>query len=121
MTCRAQARHHRRRSVGKELAEQFQAQFDCEVREGCRMTEASPMTFLTPPGRAVLGSTGVLMPNTEARVVDVDSGEDLEPGQRGEIWIRGPQLMKGYLNRPDATAETLTEDGWLKTGDIGLC
>jgi len=56
--------------------------------------------------------------NTECRIVDTATGTDLDVNQRGELWIRGPQVMRGYLNNPQATRDTITEDGWLKTGDI---
>ena len=59
------------------------------------------------------------MPNTEGRVVDPETGADVDASRPGEIWVRGPQVMIGYLNRPDATRDMLTEDGWLRTGDIG--
>ncbi len=65
------------------------------------------------------GTVGVLHPSTECRLVDPVTGRDVAPGEPGEIWVRGPQVMKGYLNRPEATAEVLTPDGWLRTGDIG--
>ena len=85
------------------------------------MTELSPVSHKsrlarvaeTPPG-----SVGALIPNTEARLVDPETEEDVPEGEQGEIWIRGPQVMRGYLNNPEATAETLVEDGWLRTGDI---
>jgi acyl-CoA synthetase (AMP-forming)/AMP-acid ligase II len=67
----------------------------------------------------VPGSVGRVMPNTELRVVDPDTGRDLGAGERGALLVRGPQVMKGYLNRPDATAEILDADGWLGTGDLG--
>ena len=57
--------------------------------------------------------------NTECRVVDPATGADAAPAQDGEIWVRGPQVMLGYLNRPDATRATIDGDGWLHTGDIG--
>jgi acyl-CoA synthetase (AMP-forming)/AMP-acid ligase II len=89
--------------------------------QGYGLTETTPVTHLAPvSGRPVKqGSVGPLVPNTECRVVDLATGSDLGPGERGEIWIRGPQVMKGYLNRPDATAAMLDADGWLRTGDIG--
>jgi 4-coumarate--CoA ligase len=65
------------------------------------------------------GSVGVTAPNTETRVVDPLTGDDIDDGTDGEIWVRGPQVMKGYLNNDEATAATITDDGWLRTGDIG--
>jgi acyl-CoA synthetase (AMP-forming)/AMP-acid ligase II len=64
------------------------------------------------------GSAGMLVPNTEARVVDPATGADLPAGEVGELWVRGPQLMTGYLGNPEATAEVLDADGWLHTGDL---
>src|SRR5213078_458348 len=58
-------------------------------------------------------------PNTEVRIVDVDSGADVAPGKEGELWIRGPQIMKGYLNRPQDTADCIDPEGWYHTGDVG--
>ncbi len=66
-----------------------------------------------------LVSAGTPVPNTEIRVVDPDTGEDVPTGGSGELWFRTPQLMKGYLNKPEATAEAITEDGWFRSGDIG--
>ena len=66
----------------------------------------------------VPGSTGYLSPNTEGIVIDAESGESLPAGEEGELLIRGPQVMLGYLNRPDATAETIRDDGFLRTGDL---
>ncbi len=80
------------------------------------MTEMSPVSHATPRGRARKGSVGLTLPSTECRIV-VD-GRDAGPGEAGELWVRGPQVMAGYHNRPDATAATLTPDGWLKTGDL---
>ena len=65
------------------------------------------------------GSVGCLLPETELRVVDLESGEDLGPGHDGELWVRGPQVMAGYLGRPEATEEMIDPDGWLRTGDLG--
>ena len=66
------------------------------------------------------GTIGKLLANTEARIVDVESGRDAEPGAPGEIWVRGPQVMLGYLDDDEATAHTLDAEGWLRTGDIGV-
>jgi acyl-CoA synthetase (AMP-forming)/AMP-acid ligase II len=67
-----------------------------------------------------LVSAGRCIPEVEVRVVDPGSLEDLPTGEHGELWFRTPQLMKGYLNRPDATAEVITADGWFRTGDMGV-
>jgi acyl-CoA synthetase (AMP-forming)/AMP-acid ligase II len=64
------------------------------------------------------GAIGVLMPGVEARVVDPGTGEDAAPGGRGELWCRGPNIMRGYLNNPTATAHAVDDDGFLHTGDI---
>jgi len=66
-----------------------------------------------------MGSAGRVVPGAEVRVVDPDSLEDVEPGKQGELWFKSKQLMKGYHNKPDATKEAVTEDGWFRTGDIG--
>ncbi len=105
--------------VGRELGELFTERFRCKLCEVYGMTEASPVTHLTPPDRIIHGSTGPLIPNTEGKIVDTATGDELGYNEQGEIWVRGPQVMKGYLNRPDATAITITPDGWLRTGDIG--
>jgi acyl-CoA synthetase (AMP-forming)/AMP-acid ligase II len=85
------------------------------------MTEASPATHLVSDDIEwkKVGSIGPVVAGTECKVVDVVTGKELEPGEDGEILIRGPQVMKGYLNNPAATAQILDKDGWLHTGDIG--
>ena len=83
------------------------------------MTEASPVITTNPlDGNSRIGSIGLPVPSTEVRIVD-EQGNPLPPGQVGEIQARGPQVMKGYYNRPDETAGTIV-DGWLSTGDIGI-
>jgi len=105
--------------LGAELAAEAAARLGCEVVQGYGMTELSPVTHATPDGQGRPGTIGILVPNTEARVVDPETGTDCEVGVDGELWIRGPQVMAGYLNNPTATAETIDADGWLHTGDIG--
>jgi acyl-CoA synthetase (AMP-forming)/AMP-acid ligase II len=102
-----------------ELAARFEKRFGVPVAQGYGMTEASPGTHLIPErdqADAPSGSIGWLMPNTEGRLVSPETGQDSDI--EGEVWVRGPQVMAGYLNNPTATAETLTADGWLKTGDV---
>jgi acyl-CoA synthetase (AMP-forming)/AMP-acid ligase II len=91
----------------------------CEVAQGFGMTESSGVVATSYPARGRPGASGQLLPGTEARVVDPETGIDAERGSWGEIWFRGPQAFKGYLNRPDETAATITADGWVRTGDIG--
>jgi acyl-CoA synthetase (AMP-forming)/AMP-acid ligase II len=105
--------------MSAELALEAADRLKCEVVQGYGMTEMSPVSHHTPSGWFVPGSVGVNLPNTEARIVDPVTGEDLPDGVDGEVWIRGPQVMKGYLNNEKATADTLDDDGWLHTGDIG--
>jgi len=105
--------------LGPEMQEACSKRLGCPVSQGYGMTELSPVTHAPPIGQPVkLGSVGPLAPETEARLVDPDSGEDVEPGQPGEVLIRGPQVMLGYLNNPAATAATIDPDGWLHTGDV---
>lgn len=89
--------------------------------EGFGMTELSPVSHANPlMGISKKGSVGIPLPNTEAKVVDLESGETIPFGseESGELWVRGPQVMKGYWNRPDETAQTVTPEGWLRTGDV---
>jgi len=88
----------------------------CE--QGYGMTEMSPVSHISAHGRGRPGSAGQTAPGTECRIVDPDTLTDVAPGKEGELWVRGPQVMKGYLNNPAATAATLMPDGWLRTGDI---
>jgi acyl-CoA synthetase (AMP-forming)/AMP-acid ligase II len=92
------------------------------VLQGYGMTEASPVTHsnaIRDLKEAKPGSAGLTVANTATKIVDPASGEALGPGEQGEVCVRGPQVMKGYLNNPDATSAMLTPDGWLHTGDIG--
>ncbi len=106
--------------LGAELSDAVAARLDCVSLQGFGMTELSPVSHQTPARAPRSGASGLPLPNTECRIVDIETGEDLPAGGEGELWIRGPQVMKGYLNNPEATANTITEDGWLKTGDIAI-
>jgi acyl-CoA synthetase (AMP-forming)/AMP-acid ligase II len=90
----------------------------CAVSQGLGMTEASALIAAGPLDRPRRGSVGRLVPGTEARIVDPDSHADLAAGRTGELWVRGPQLMRGYRHDPAATARTIDADGWLHSGDL---
>jgi len=86
-------------------------------KEAWGMTETGPLGLVTPTTRPKIGSCGVLLPNTEAKIVDPSSGSSLPANQRGELCLKGPQIMKGYLGNEAATQETI-RDGWMHSGDI---
>ncbi len=104
-----------------ESMKQFEAEIGAKIIEGYGLSEASPITHLNPAtGRRKIGSIGVPLPDTEARIVDMELGSvPMPPGKVGELVLRGPQVMKGYWNCPDETANTL-RNGWLYTGDIAV-
>lgn len=106
--------------LGAELAEQAAARLGCEVVQGYGMTELSPVSHCTVEGDYRPGTSGVTVSNTECRLVDPDTGEDRGVGERGELWVRGPQVMTGYLNNATATEETIDAEGWLHTGDVAV-
>ncbi len=100
------------------VLEAFEAKYEVPIYEGYGPTECSPVLSVNPPlGVRKVGSVGPPIPEVELRVVD-NAGRALPPGQVGEIVARGPNVMKGYLNRPEETAEVL-RDGWYHTGDLG--
>jgi acyl-CoA synthetase (AMP-forming)/AMP-acid ligase II len=106
--------------LGPALTEAIQQRLNITLRQGYGMTEASPVTHYSDcRSEPRPGTVGRLAPSTECRIVDVEAGTAAAPGQRGEVWIRGPQVMQGYLNNAAATAHTLDAEGWLHTGDIG--
>jgi acyl-CoA synthetase (AMP-forming)/AMP-acid ligase II len=105
--------------LGAELSDTVAKRLGCNVIQGYGMTETSPVThIIRPDGENRAGSIGQELEDTECRIVDPETGEDAAEGERGELWIRGPQVMAGYLNNDEATAETIDSDGWLHTGDI---
>lgn len=108
--------------LGEAVTRACVERLGCIVRQGYGMTEASPATHCSGSARTRKkdGSVGTCLPNTECKIVDVDTGETVGVGKRGELWVRGPQVMKGYHKRPEATASTLDAEGWLHTGDIGF-
>jgi long-chain acyl-CoA synthetase len=102
-----------------EVQESFERITKGRLVEGYGVTEASPVTHANPfNGRNKVGTIGVPLPSTEAKIVDLASGKDVPVGQIGELAIRGPQVMKGYWNQPDDTKKVITKDGWLLTGDV---
>jgi len=107
--------------LGADVIGQCTARVGCILQQGYGLTETSPASHVTPEDPAAIkaGSIGRPVANTECRVVDPATGVDVASGQDGEIWIRGPQVMKGYLNCPEATQATVDAGGWLHTGDIG--
>jgi acyl-CoA synthetase (AMP-forming)/AMP-acid ligase II len=107
--------------LGEDIARELSGKLGCPVVQGYGMTEASPVTHLSPTSHEPMkpGSAGKVVPNTEVKMVDVVSGEAVAQGAEGELWIRGPQIMKGYLGRPEETADCLDREGWYHTGDVG--
>lgn len=107
--------------LGAELQEAFERRTGVLLGQVWGLTEATCGVSATPNDRAKrkFGCCGYLLPSCEAQVVDVSSHAPLGVGESGEIWVRGPNTMKGYWNQPAATSETLLEDGWMRTGDIG--
>lgn len=91
----------------------------CPVTEGYGLTETSPVVSYNPAEAIQLGTVGVPVLQTEIKVVD-ENGQELPNESPGELMVRGPQVMQGYWQRPDATAETINAEGWLKTGDIAV-
>ncbi len=102
------------------VAERWKGMTGVTVTEGYGLTETSPVVCANPHGdKSRLGTVGLPVPGTTLKVVD-DEGRELPLGERGELCVKGPQVMKGYWHRPEATAEVLDDEGWLKTGDIAV-
>ena len=109
--------------LGEELESEVRQRLGCGVRQGYGMTEAAPATHVVPIERMhandASGSVGTLLPGMECRVVSTASGEAVGVGEPGELCLRGPNVMKGYLGRPDANAESFDANGFYRTGDVG--
>lgn len=106
-------------AVQRAVAEKWQQVTGCVLSEGYGMTESSPVASFNPlDGTGRIGTIGVPVPSTDMRIVD-DNRHPIAVGEVGEIQIKGPQVMKGYYNKPAETAKVITTDGWLCTGDIG--
>ncbi len=106
-------------ALTEDAATQWKGVTGIEPAEGYGLTETSPTVSSNPPNAIQRGTVGTPLPQTELKVIDAQ-GEALPAGQPGELCVRGPQVMKGYWQRPEATAEVLDGDGWLKTGDIAV-
>jgi acyl-CoA synthetase (AMP-forming)/AMP-acid ligase II len=109
--------------LSDDIARECSERLGCEIRYGYGMTEVSPLSHasLADPKKNKPGSVGYCLPNTECKIVDYTTCSELGPNEHGEIWVRGPQVMKGYLGNAEATNEMIDNDGWLRTGDIGYC
>ncbi len=107
-------------SLPQSVAEDCMKRLGCRIKYGYGLTEVSPLSHASVPlKRDTPGSVGYCLPNTECKIVDPDTHTELLANEAGEIWIRGPQVMRGYLGNPQATAEMIDEDGWLRSGDVG--
>jgi long-chain acyl-CoA synthetase len=106
----------------RQVQEDFEALSGCSVTEGYGLTEASPVCFANPPGeRNRPGTIGLPVPGTRAEIRSLeDPSRALPVGEKGELCVSGPQVMKGYWNRPEETAAVLGPDGFLRTGDVGI-
>jgi len=100
-------------------AERWKEVTGCPICEGYGMTETSPVATVNPYQNIQVGTIGIPVPSTLCKVID-DEGNDLPLGERGELCVKGPQVMKGYWQRQEATDEMLDANGWLKTGDIAV-
>jgi len=102
------------------VAERWKSLTGCTVMEGYGLTETSPVVCANPHGeKSRLGTVGLPVPGTQLKVID-EAGNTLPLGERGELCVKGPQVMLGYWQRPEATAEVLDAEGWLRTGDIAV-
>jgi long-chain acyl-CoA synthetase len=103
-------------AMSASVSEEWLKVTGSKIYEGYGLTECSPVIAVNTPGMFLAGTVGVVVPETETKVVD-DDGCELAQGERGELWVRGPQVMLGYWQHEQETSDTITEEGWLKTGD----
>lgn len=106
-------------ALTKSTAKLWQDVTGCEITEGYGLTETSPVATLNPPGGIQIGTIGMPLPSTLLKTID-EEGNDQELGEAGELCIKGPQVMKGYWQRPEETAKSIDDDGWFKTGDVAV-
>jgi long-chain acyl-CoA synthetase len=106
-------------AIQRSVAARWRQIADSALVEGYGLTEASPVVCINLLTEPKIGTVGLPVPSTEVTIRD-DNGQILPLGETGEVWVRGPQVMQGYWQRPDETRQVLTDDGWLKTGDIGM-
>ena len=106
-------------ALQQKVAQGWEDLIGMKITEGYGMTECSPVVTMNPKNNIKIGSVGIPVPSTDVKIAS-ENGEALGIGEVGEIRVKGPQVMKGYYNRPEATAETFDQDGWLMTGDIGV-
>ncbi|MGN2411782.1 long-chain-fatty-acid--CoA ligase FadD1 [Pseudomonas syringae] len=106
-------------ALQQAAAERWKQVTDCPICEGYGMTETSPVATVNPIQNIQMGTIGIPVPSTLCKVID-DAGNEVAFGERGELCVKGPQVMKGYWQRQDATDEMLDAEGWLKTGDIAI-
>lgn len=105
--------------LGEELQTQAEKRLECNVVQGYGLTETSPILHAIKPGDSKPGSIGFPLASIECRIVD-ENGNDVKQGERGELWARGPNVMKGYLGDEEATKRTVDEQGFLHTGDVAV-
>lgn len=103
----------------EEITRQLRERFGLTLQEGYGLTEASPVVTSSAGMDVKIGSVGKVLDGIQVRLVDEHGGDALR-GDAGEVWVKGPNVFKGYLNEPEATARVLTDDGWLRTGDIAM-
>ncbi|MGL6160282.1 AMP-binding protein [Microbulbifer sp.] len=106
-------------ALTRDTANRWEKITGCPVTEGYGLTETSPVVSFNPTEAVQMGTVGVPVPGTEVKVID-ENGSDLPNNSPGELCVRGPQVMKGYWQRPEATADSIDSDGWLRTGDMAV-